>query len=135
MAFWQTRKSNEFEIRGKFIYLRHMRMTKAMIVFMLFFYAGSLGIFPHSRQNNAQTDTDKLREILKKTGEYCEQLKKVVFDFVCHENIREKIFLYDTKTINLITELKFKRPKTTTYLYDYQIHGLFRSRQLQIFYC
>ena len=42
-------------------------------------------------------NNDKLGEILDKTEEYCEELKKIVFDFICHENVVENDFFYDIK--------------------------------------
>lgn len=44
-------------------------------------------------QNNTQANADqaKLEEILEKTSEYCRRLENAVFDFVCLEEITEKI--------------------------------------------
>ncbi len=131
MAFWQAIKKNLFEIRKGFDYLKYMRMAKTALFFLLFFCMVGPGVFLHSQPKSTQAETDKLGEILKKTEKYSERLKKVVFDFVCHENIREKVFLYNKKMVTkmidgtggrfLVTELKFKRTKTKTYLYDYQM--------------
>lgn len=98
---------------------------------MFFFFFMAQGIFLQSQQRDAREETDKLGVILEKTGKYCERLKKVIFDFVCHENIKEKTFFYEAKRSKmrvdgtgeqlLIKDLKFKRAKTTTYLYDYQM--------------
>lgn len=131
MAFWQAIKKNLFEIRKEFDYLKYKRMAKTALFFLLFFCMVGPGVFLHSQPKSTQAETDKLGEILKKTEKYSERLKKVVFDFVCHENIREKVFLYNKKMVTkmidgtggrfLVTELKFKRKKTKTYLYDYQM--------------
>ena len=106
-------------------------MAKAKIFFLFFFCFMAQGVFLKPQQKDTWVETDRLGEILEKTGKYCEGLKKVIFDFVCYENITEKVFLYGTKKATkrvegtgerlLIKELKFKRTKTKTYLYDYQM--------------
>ncbi|UCE41766.1 MAG: hypothetical protein JSV17_01880 [Candidatus Aminicenantes bacterium] len=122
---------NAFEIAQGFDYPEYMKVAKTVFFSLLVFFLFSPEIFPHNQQKNASEEKDKREDILKKTADYCEKLKKVVFDFVCHENITEKVFLYDTKRAQmmiegtgeriLMTELEFKRAKTTTYLYDYQM--------------
>ena len=74
----------------------------------------------------------QLNEILKKTSDYCEKLKKMALDFVCHENIEENIYSYkktetyaakDYKSATPISQisLKLKNSKKNIYLYDYQM--------------
>jgi len=106
-------------------------MIKAKRLFLFFFCFIAPGILLHAQQQDTQEETKTLNEILEKTGKYCGRLKKVVFDFVCHENITEKTYFYEAKRpkVNvdgigerlLIKDLKFKRAKTKTYLYDYQM--------------
>jgi hypothetical protein len=108
-----------------------MRVSKTALYSLLLLFICYPRAFPQNQQRVIPKETEKLGEILKKTEDYCEQLKKVIFDFVCLENIKEKVFLYSTKKANMmvketgerlfITELKFKRTKTTTYQYDYQM--------------
>jgi hypothetical protein len=131
MAFKQAQKTNTFEILGGFDYLYCMISAKTTFFLLLFFFLFGHALFPQNLPNNIPEEKNKLEKILDKTAEYCERLKKVVFDFVCNENIKEKVFLYGTKRANmmveatgerlLITELNFKRAKTTTYVYDYQM--------------
>ncbi len=45
-------------------------------------------------------------EILAKTADCCERLKKVVFDFACHENIAESyVSLYGKKHTKYTVEI------------------------------
>jgi hypothetical protein len=131
MVFRQVKKMAMFEIVGGFDYLICMRVVRAAVFCLFFLGMVGPGAFLFSHPTSPQADMEKLENILKNTQEYCERLKKVVFDFVCFENVREKVFLYNKKSITkmiegsggryLVTELKLKRTKTRTFLYDYQM--------------
>ena len=131
MVFRLVKKMARFEIVEGFDYLICMRVVRATVLCLFFLAVVGPGAFLFSQSTSSQADMDKLENILKKTQEYCERLKKVVFDFVCYEKIREKVFLYNKKTATkmiegsggryLVTELKLRRTKTRTFLYDYQM--------------
>jgi hypothetical protein len=86
------------------------------------------------RQDESSPNQAKLKEILQKTGEYCRRLENAVFNFVCLEEIVEKIkgpqevaqraildrtrySLEDTITHYSLTE----KPEKNKYLYEYQL--------------
>jgi len=85
-----------------------------------------------SQELKAEDDQVKLKKILKQTAEYCEKLKKMALDFVCHENIEEKTYSY--KRVDTLSRsdvgsaaafmhvgLKLKNSKTKSYVYDFQL--------------
>jgi hypothetical protein len=92
-------------------------------------------LLSHSILNGQETNipdkNQKLKDILLKAGAYCESVKKAVFNFICNENIKEELYLYNKKTVYkrmdgaslpiMITELKQSKIKEKTYLYDYQL--------------
>jgi hypothetical protein len=105
-------------------------MKRAKVLILFFICCGIAGFLLGAQAQDVQSEADVLIVVLEKTRKYCSRLKKVAFDFVCHENIKEKTFFYDAKRTKTTTgtgeqllarELKFKRAKTTTYLYDYQM--------------
>ena len=106
-------------------------MARARRLSFFFSCVLALSTLLYSQHKQAQEERGGLDEILTKTGKYCERLKKVAFDFVCHESIEEKTYFYEAKRSRvriedsgerlLVRELKFKRAKTATYLYDYQM--------------
>ncbi len=116
-------------IYGKFI-LTGMR--KKIIYLILFLFLLNTGNLCPFQKSTAEINQEKLKNILKKTSEYCDKLKKMALYFVCHENIEEKIYFY-TKTRSIVSEdyaastpiakvnLKQKRMKRRTYIYDYQM--------------
>jgi hypothetical protein len=116
-------------IYGKFI-SAGMRKKLIYLLFPLFLLnTGNLCPFQKSTE---EINQEKLKNILTKTAEYCEKLKKMALYFVCHENIEEKIYFY-TKTKAFVSEdyaastplakvnLKQRRMKRKTYIYDYQM--------------
>jgi len=92
-------------------------MTKNVIILVLLFsplmLAASLnpGVQSISEQN---TEQERLKELLRKTGEYCRLLEKAAIDFVCLEEISEKI---DRSRDYPWIPIRFRR---NTYVYDYQ---------------
>lgn len=119
----------QFGICGKFT-ARGMR-KKIICFFLLLFFLNSVYLSP-SQKDTAGVNQAKLKNILKKTAEYCERLKKMALFFVCHENIEEKIYFYrrtkafsseDFKTSAPLAKvgLKQRRMKRSTYVYDYQM--------------
>jgi hypothetical protein len=65
------------------------------------------------------TDRDRIAAILKSCSEYCQKLENASLDFVCKEEIRERIFYGRGSAIPLVRRLRFF--KENTYLYDYQL--------------
>lgn len=101
----------------------HRSIVILMIVSILIFSLhGSLG---------EKKDQEKLTDILKKTGEYCEKLENAAFDFVCKEKIIEKIDVSDEwagrdRVLRIIKDLPgawkpSKKIKENTFIYDYQL--------------
>ena len=96
-------------------------MRKAVsFIFSLF-----LIFFQHNilAQNLPEADQTLLTEILKKTRQYCEKLDKAIFDFVCLEEISERIdySLEIEKYIELSERYTVPRIEKNEYLYDYQL--------------
>lgn len=107
-------------------------MRKTIIVFLLSIFLSYQGNLTFSQDPSAKDNQARLKDILKHTAEYCEKLKKMALDFICLENIEEKIHAYkrvDTVSISEITSatrfvhagLKLKNTKTKTYVYDFQM--------------
>ena len=88
-----------------------------------------------AKKSYGDNSQEILKQILKKTGEYCERIKKIALYYVCKENIAIKENLYRiVKNINPIInpygelrydnkarKLKFHRTKKKTLIYDYQL--------------
>ena len=76
-------------------------------------------------------DTALLKQVMQKTGDYCERLKAVALDFICHENMQEKVYFYNKKSsyrrsdvageMIYSTQLQLRRVQDKTYVYDYQM--------------
>lgn len=107
-------------------------------LFKTFWIPGLLSfLFPVSSdffaQNSSQEKADRKRlaEILEKTGEYCRQLEKAALDFVCIEEVTERIDLsWDIIQSRLVyvregTTSRFasrvEPVKTNKYRHDYQL--------------
>ncbi len=43
---------------------------------------------------NSQNNQEKLNQILNKTANYCERVKRIALYYVCVENTKDKIFFY-----------------------------------------
>jgi hypothetical protein len=96
-----------------------------------------IGINPNISAKNSSGDNSQeiLKQILNKTGEYCERIKEIALYYVCKENIEVKENLYKTvKNINPVVnpygelsydnnarKLRFHRTKKKTLIYDYQL--------------
>ncbi len=104
---------------------------KIICLFLLLFFLNSGYLLP-SQKETAGVNQAKLKNILKKTAEYCERLKKMALFFVCHENIEEKIYFYNRTRVYVSEDhesaaplqkvnLKQRRMKKSTYVYDYQM--------------
>ena len=107
-----------------------MRKTNSFLLLVLFIPI----IWDLCLSQEAPTETDqaKLKTILKKTAEYCEQLKKMALDFICDENIQEENYAYqkteriDPKDMDSATpfkkvDLKLKGKRIHCWVYDYQM--------------
>ncbi len=76
-------------------------------------------------------DAALLKQVMQKTGDYCERLKAVALDFICHENILENTYFYNKKSsyrrsdvageMIYSTQLQLRRVQDKSYVYDYQM--------------
>jgi len=105
--------------------------NKIICLFLLLSSLNSGYLLP-SQNDTAGVNPATLKNILKKTAEYCERLKKMALFFVCHENIEEKIYFYNRTRVYVSEDhesaaplqkvnLKQRRMKRSTYVYDYQM--------------
>jgi hypothetical protein len=129
---WTGKRRGVFHVNkiyGKFI---STGMRKKIIYLILPLFLLTTGNLCPFQKSTAEINQEKLKDILKKTAEYCEKLKKMALYFVCHENIEEKIYFYKKTEIYVSkdfasstpipkTNLKQKRLKRSTYVYDYQM--------------
>ena len=109
-----------------------LQVIKNACAFLVFFFVFASGSLSFSQDTTAENDQAKLKEILEKTADYCERLKKMALHFVCHENIDEKIFTYKrvetvssdqfrSATSSSRVSLRLKKKKDNSYVYDYQM--------------
>jgi len=81
---------------------------------------------------NSQNNQEKLNQILNKTADYCERVKRIALYYVCVENTKDKIFFYrSSRSIKespygeseLVPSriLTLKRTRNYSYLFDYQL--------------
>jgi len=74
-------------------------------------------------KSNKKDNHIKLNILLMKTGQYCKKLGSAVFDYVCHEEISEKIY----HSLHVETDYSLKSPKVyertvkNNYLNEYQL--------------
>lgn len=93
------------------------RITKKVAILILLF---SPLILAASKNPGTQSTSEKnaeqerLKEILRKTGQYCRLLEKAAIDFVCLEEISEKI------DRSRDYPGSYPRYRKNTYVYDYQ---------------
>lgn len=120
---------HQYGICGKFM-LRGMRKKIIYLSMLLFFL--NIGYLYPSQKVTAEVNQAKLKNILKKTAVYCERLKKMALYFVCNENIEEKIYFYNRTKVFVSEDygsstplqkvnLRQRRMKRSTYVYDYQM--------------
>jgi len=113
-------------------YLKSILVLKSAFTFLIFFFVFASGSLSFSQETTKENDQAKLKEILEKTADYCERLKKMALHFVCHENIDEKIFTYKrvetvsadqfrSATPSSRVSLRLKKKKENLYVYDYQM--------------
>ena len=90
------------------------------------------------RQDESSLDQAKLKEILQKTSEYCRKLESAVFNFVCLEEIEEKVKNVQGSRQDLVPDRRAEggipqtprniphyeltgRTEENKYLYEYQL--------------
>ena len=105
-------------------------MKRLIIVSLVLFLTGFSQLYP-SQPENQENDSALLREILDKSAVYCEELKKMAFNFFCNEGISEKTYSFKKRIANkgnatsldlVPTEtLEVSKIKTKKYRYDYQM--------------
>jgi len=98
---------------------------------ILIFLLGSILIFSSQVSPEEQKSQIKLTDILAKTKKYCERLENAAFDFVCKENITEKINVSEEwasgdRVLRIVKHLPgawgpSKRIKKNKFVYDYQL--------------
>jgi len=98
------------KIRAENAGARSWRLASAVLVFYLM-----MPLSPLSQPDLFQTD---LFLILEKTAEYCSKLDNASLDFVCHEEIKERLY-YSPGADG--TYLGGRFYKENQYLYDYQL--------------
>lgn len=103
-----------------------------LILSLALFFVFNLGSLSFSQERATENDQAKLKEILKKTADYCERLEKMALHFVCHENIDESTYTYKrvetvsadqfrSPTSSSRVSLRLKKKKENLYVYDYQM--------------
>jgi hypothetical protein len=129
---WTGKMRGVFHANGIYGKFTLTGMRKKIIYLILPLFLLNTGNLYPFQKSIAEINQEKLKSILKKTAEYCEKLKKMALYFVCYENIEEKIYFY-TKTRAFVSEdyaastpiakvnLKQRRMKRRTYIYDYQM--------------
>lgn len=132
MPAWTGKIRGVFHVNKIYGKFTSTGMRKKIIYLILPLFLLNTGNLCPFQKSTAEINQEKLKNILKKTAEYCEKLKKMALYFVCHENIEEKIYFYKktriyvskdyaSSTPLLKTNLKQKRSKRRTYVYDYQM--------------
>ena len=82
--------------------------------------------------SNFQNNQEKLNQILNKTANYCERVKRIALFYVCVENTKDKIFFYrSSRSIRespygeseLVPSriLTLRRTRNYSYSFDYQL--------------
>jgi len=102
--------------------------TACVILLLVFMTTGLAAQVP---TKVSAEDLALLKQVMQKTGDYCERLKAVALDFICHENILENTYFYNKKSsyrrsdvageMIYSTQLKLRRVQDKTYVYDYQM--------------
>ncbi len=102
--------------------------TACVILLLVFMTTGLAAQVP---TKVSAEDTALLKQVMQKTGDYCERLKAVALDFICHENIKENTYFYNKKSsyrrsdvageMIYSTQLKLRRVQDKSYVYDYQM--------------
>jgi hypothetical protein len=81
---------------------------------------------------NFQNGQEKLKQILNKTADYCERVKKIALYYVCIENTKDKVFFYRSSRsvkespygdMEVVPSrvLSLKRTRNYSYSFDYQL--------------
>jgi len=103
-------------------------LPRLLVVFLTLLPGRSL----HSQELSENADQVKLKKVLETAGEYCEKLKTMALNFICHENIKEKTYEFN-KTILFrrspdkpprfvaVDDLRTARTIKNSYGYDYQM--------------
>jgi len=92
------------------------------IILSLFFILSAFypNVFAHGFPKEKPEEIE-LNRILEKAGQYCERLNHSAFNYVCLEEVSEKIDISrDTFLIHLLPR-GFKKKQENRYLYDYQL--------------
>jgi hypothetical protein len=87
-------------------------------------------LYPQELPENS--DPAKLKKILEAAGDYCEQLKTMALNFICHENIREKTREFEKmllfrlgpdkpRRFLALDDLRTVKTVKNSYVYDYQM--------------
>jgi hypothetical protein len=101
--------------------------------FLTGFIAVFVSIFPPlPQERQAISDETRLAKILASAGDYCEKLKNMALNFVCHENIKEKTYEFGKGWIFkfskergrgfvALEDLRTIKTIKTSFIYDYQL--------------
>ena len=98
---------------------------------LLFIWILIPGLPAQAPSRASAEDTALRKQVMQKTGDYCERLKAVALDFICHENILENTYFYNKKSsyrrsdvageMIYSTQLQLRRVRDKSYVYDYQM--------------
>ncbi len=104
-----------------------LRTVSLLIIFGFM----TVSLAPQEPAKTSAKDAALLRQVMQKTGDYCERLKAVALDFICRENIKEQTYFYNKKssyrrsnvTGDMVfgTQLQLRRIQDKSFVYDYQM--------------
>jgi hypothetical protein len=123
MGRFLTILSRRFILKMERVVIRGKKLLNFVI--LLFLFCLALQIRVGSQEENEE---EKLADILRRAGQYSERLEKASLDFVCLEEITEKIDYSRDKSdeVRLVgggirTQIRIAKLKEkNSYLYDYQ---------------
>jgi len=99
-------------------------LCRRSLLFFLFILA--LAINSNPIVLNKAQGKDILDSILKKTGDYCEKVKKMALFYICNENVEVERHIFERKNLirfsmSALKNVKPRRIRTKSYTYDYQL--------------
>jgi len=108
------------------------KVFSPFLCFLFFLFISILchPVYPQELPGNA--DQARLKKILDAAGDYCERLKNMALNFICHESIKEKTSEFGKTVLFRLSQDKPRRFLTlddlravktakNSYIYDYQL--------------
>ncbi len=129
MSLWREGERQDLEMTANESQAKVPFPFPRFLFFILYLILGQ-PLYPQELRESA--DQAKLKKILEVAGDYCEQLKTMALNFICHENIREKTYEFEKmKLFRLGTDkprrflalddLRAVKTIKNSYIYDYQM--------------